>query len=214
MATIVFSHGFGVKADARGMFTQIADTFPQHNFVFFDYNKILENGDIEVAPLNVQAQILQEKLNQQNEEVVLIAHSQGSIITGMVELKNVRKVVLLAPPVVMSMQRVVDKLMKKPNAVIDLDGVSKLPRSDGTTTHISKEYIASIGGVNPLELYQSITNTVETVIVRCTDDEVLGLTNVNKVQNAKHIDVKSDHDFSGNARQELIAILEEELTLT
>lgn len=214
MATIVFSHGFGVKADARGMFTQIADTFPQHNFVFFDYNKILENGDIEVAPLNVQTQILQEKLNQQNEEVVLIAHSQGSIVTGMVELKNVRKVVLLAPPVVMSMRRVVDKLMNKPNAVIDLDGVSKLPRSDGTTTHISKEYIASIDGVNPLELYQSIANTVETVIVRCTEDEVLGLTNVNEVHSAKHIDVKSDHDFNGDARQELLAILKKELTQT
>ncbi len=211
MATIVFSHGFGVKADACGMFTQIADTFPQDSFVFFDYNKILENGDIEVAPLNVQAQILQEKLNQQNEEVVLIAHSQGSIVTGMVELKNVRKVVLLAPPVVMSMRRVVDKLMNKPNAVIDLDGVSKLPRSDGTTTHISKEYIASIDGVNPLELYQSIANTVATVIVRCTEDEVLGLTNVNKVHGAKHIDVKSDHDFSGSARQELLAIIRQEL---
>ncbi len=127
MATIVFSHGFGVKSDARGMFTQIAETFPEHTFVFFDYNTILENGDIEVSPLNEQTEKLQQKLDEQQGEVFLLAHSQGCIVAGLAALDDVKKVILLAPPVEMSMERVVNKLMKKPGAEIDLEGVSKLP---------------------------------------------------------------------------------------
>lgn len=212
MATIVFSHGFGVKSDARGMFTQIADAFPQYNSVLFDYNTILENGDIEVAPLDLQAMILQQKVNEQPGDVIIIAHSQGCIIAGMIDLRNVKKVILLAPPVEMSMQRVIDKLMKKPGAEINLNGTSKLPRSDGTVTHISKEYVQSVSHVSPVDLYASIAQKTNATIVRCVDDEVLGLTNVNEVASAKHIDVSADHDFTGNARTVLLDVLSVELS--
>ena len=211
MATIVFSHGFGVKSDARGMFTQIAEAFPQHGSVLFDYNTVLENGDIEVAPLDLQAMKLQRKVNEQQEDVIIIAHSQGCIVTGMIDLQNVKKVILLAPPVEMSMQRVIDKLMKKPGAEINLDGISKLPRSDGTVTHISKEYLQSVSQVSPIDLYASIAQETDATIVRCVDDEVLGLTNVNKVAEAKHIDVSADHDFTGTARTALLDLLSVEL---
>lgn len=213
MSTLVFSHGFGVKADARGMFTQIANNFPDYNAVLFDYNTVLNDGDIEVAPLNEQASILQRQLNEQSDEITLIAHSQGCIVTGLVQLNNVKKVILLAPPVEMSMQRVVDKLMKKPGAEINLEGMSRLPRSDGTITHISKDYIESVNGIDPISLYNRIASSVETVIIRCTNDEVLGLTNVDEVQNAKHVDIMGDHDFNGEARSQLMAVLTEELSL-
>ena len=211
MTKIIFSHGFGVKADARGMFTEIATNFPEYQFEIFDYNHILKNGDIEVAPLGSQAQKLQEILNKQEDEVGLIAHSQGCIVAGMVNLENVKKVILLAPPEKMSMQRVLDKLMKKPGAEVNLSGMSKLPRSDGTTTLISREYIESVSNINPLEIYQKIANTVATTIVRCTEDEVLGLTEVNKIKNATHIDIGADHDFTGASRVRLLDILSNEL---
>lgn len=211
MTKVIFSHGFGVKADARGMFTEIATNFPEYRFEMFDYNHILKNGDIEVAPLGSQAQKLQEILNKQEDEVVLIAHSQGCIVAGMVKLENVKKVILLAPPEKMSMQRVLDKLMKKPGAEVNLSGMSKLPRSDGTTTLISREYIESVSNINPLEIYQKIANTVATTIVRCTEDEVLGLTEVNKIKNATHIDIEADHDFTGASRVRLLDVLSTEL---
>lgn len=214
MTKVIFSHGFGVKADARGMFTEIAANFPEHQFEMFDYNRILSNGDIEVAPLTVQAEKLQGILNKQNDKVVLIAHSQGCVTAGLVSLKNVKKAILLAPPVQMSMQRVLDKLMKKPGAEINLNGVSKLPRRDGTTTFISREYIESVSDINPLEIYQMIANTVATTIVRCINDEVLGLTNVNEIKNAAHIDLEADHNFTGASRGELIRMLSRELNST
>lgn len=211
MTKIIFSHGFGVKADARGMFTEIAANFPEYQFEMFDYNHILKNGDIKVAPLDEQAKKLQAILDRQEDKAVLIAHSQGCIVAGMVNLENVKKVILLAPPEKMSMQRVLDKLMKKPGAEIDLDGMSKLPRSDGTTTLISREYIESVSNINPLEIYQAIADTVATTIVRCTEDEVLGLTEVNRIKNATHVDIDTDHDFTGTGRARLLDVLYSEL---
>src|SRR5688500_4803226 len=121
MTKIIFSHGFGVRADARGMFTEIAANFPEYQCEMFDYNHILKNGDIEVAPLNDQAKKLQDILNKQKDKVILIAHSQGCIVAGVVDLENVKKVILLAPPENVSMQRVINKLMKKPGAEVNLN---------------------------------------------------------------------------------------------
>lgn len=211
MTKIIFSHGFGVKADARGMFTEIAANFPEHLFEMFDYNRILENGDIEVASLREQAKKLQAILDKQKDKVILIAHSQGCITAGLVNPDNVKKVILLAPPEKMSMQRVMDKLMRKPGAEVNLDGMSRLPRSDGTTTLISREYIESVSHVNPMEIYQKLADTVPTIIVRCTNDEVLGLTEVNKINNATHRDLEADHDFTGASRARLLNVLSYEL---
>lgn len=212
MSTIVFSHGFGVRADARGMFSEIANALPEHTCILFDYNTILPNEDIEVAPLTTQAKKLQQKLDEQtNDDVVIIAHSQGCITTGLANLKNVSKVILLAPPVHLSMQHVIDKLMKKPGAVVNLNGMSQLPRRDGTLTHISRAYIESVADINPLDLYANIAQKTDTVIVRCTNDEVLGLTDVNTVPNAKHIDLASTHDFAGTVRLQLLQLLAKEL---
>lgn len=193
------------------MFTEIAANFPEITFEMFDYNRILENGDIEVASLNDQAKKLQDILDQQKDKVIIIAHSQGCITAGMVTLDNVRKVILLAPPEKMSMQRVIDKLMKKPGAKIDLGGMSKLPRSDGTTTLISREYIESVSNINPMQMYQTMANKVDTTIVRCTEDEVLGLTEVNQIENTAHIDLEADHGFTGASRQRLLDVLSNEI---
>lgn len=207
MKTVVCSHGFGVRADARGMFTEIAAAFPDYDFKTFNYNEILANGDVVVASLDEQAKKLQTVLEEQQGEAILLAHSQGCIISGLVDLAAVSKVILLAPPVDMSMQRVIDKMMRKPGSVINLDGISKLPRSDGHVTHLPSEYLQSIANRNPLDLYQKLIDTKPTTIVRATNDHVLGLTNVDVLNSVNLIDIDADHDFTGESRVELVETL-------
>lgn len=210
--TIIFSHGFGVKADARGMFPEIAAAFPDYVPVMFDYNEVLPNGDTLVVSLPKQAQKLQSVINEtEADEVILIAHSQGSIIAGLVSLSKISKVVLLAPPVVASMQRVIDKIAKRPGAEFNPEGTSKLPRTDGTVTLLPKEYIESLDTVDPLELYKKIANDKPTTIIRATEDHVLGMTNVDEVGAATLVDIPADHDFTGESRQKLIELLKEVL---
>lgn len=208
MATIICSHGFGVRADARGMFTEIARAFPEHTFLTFDYNRIHPNGDIEVRPIDEQVETLQQKIDA-NDDVILLAHSQGCITAGLADLAKVSKAVLLAPPTRMSIERVMQKLMSRPGSAINLGGVSSLMRSDGSKTLIPGEYIASVGSRDPFAIYQDMADRVDTTIIRALDDEVVGLTNVDEITHANHVDLEADHNFTGDSRSKLIATLAE-----
>lgn len=210
-SVVICSHGFGVTADSRGMFPEIARNIPDAEFVMFDYNDVRPNGNTVMASLDAQAKILQRHIDEAREDVVLLCHSQGSMIAGLVDLTKVQKAILLAPPVNMSMQRVIGKMLDRPGSTINPDGLSELPRTDGTTTYLPKEYLQSLDAYTPMELYQTIVNTVPTVIVRATADEVIGLTNVNEITGATHYDITADHNFSGESRRELIEILAKEL---
>ena len=156
---MIYSHGFGVKADARGMFTEIAASFPEYKPVMFDYNEVLPNGDTIVAPIDKQALRLQNAIDEVDaDEVVLLCHSQGCLIAGLVDLSKVVKVILLAPPVVASMQHVIQKLSKKPGSEYLEGGVSRLARSDGSMTFLPNEYMRSLDEINPIELYKKIAD--------------------------------------------------------
>ncbi len=207
MKTIICSHGFGVKADSRGMFTEIANKFPGYTFKMFDYNEILSNGDVVVADIDTQAQKLQSVIDEAEGEIVMLCHSQGCIIAGLVDVTKVSEAILLAPPVLMSMQRVVEKLQNRPGSEINLDGVSKLRRTDGTTTHVPREYIQSLQNRDPIALYETLSQKIPVIIVRAAKDHVLGDTDLSQVSNAQKIDIDSDHDFTGSARAELTTIL-------
>lgn len=207
MGAIICSHGFGVTADSRGMFPEIAAAIPAAQFVMFDYNEVKPNGDTIGASLDEQATKLQEQIDMAGEGCVLLCHSQGSIVAGLADLSSVAKVILLAPPVNMSMQRTIQKMYDRPGSKINLDGTSVLPRSDGTVTYLPKTYLESLDNYVPMDLYQRIADTVPTVIVRATEDEVIGLTNVDEIQHAAHYDVVANHNFEGDARSKLVRII-------
>lgn len=206
MATIICSHGFGVQADARGMFTEIAEAFPDHTFITFDYNQVNDDGNLLVAPLNEQVQVLQEQLDRYPESI-LLAHSQGCVVAGMADISNVAQVILLAPPDKASPERVERKLAQNPSSETNLDGISRLPRSDGSITLISRQYIDSLKDLKPLALYKSMAELRPVTIIRATNDQVLGMTNVDELSAVTLIDIDSDHDFHGKARRILIETL-------
>ena len=59
---VIFSHGFGVLKDSRGLFTELSDMLSNHGIqsVLFDYNEIrLETNEVVVKPFSEQAKILQ-----------------------------------------------------------------------------------------------------------------------------------------------------------
>ncbi|MFO0881904.1 MAG: alpha/beta hydrolase [Candidatus Saccharimonadales bacterium] len=207
MKTVICSHGFGVKADSRGMFTDISQAFPDYNFILFDYNTILDNGDIEVADIDSQVAKLQSVVDKAEGEISLLCHSQGCIVGGLIDASKINKAVLLAPPIKMSMQRVIEKLQERPGSEINLDGVSKLPRTDGTTTLVPSSYVKSLDNRDPIKIYKELAERVPTAIVKVEGDNVLGNTDFSEISNAKVLTINADHDFTGNARAELIATL-------
>lgn len=207
--TVICSHGFAVRADSMGMFTAIAAAFPDYDFEMFDYYDIKPNGDQVLRSLDEQAQILQQHIDTAPEgEIILLCHSQGSTVAGLASLERVSKVVLLAPPVDIDRASLINRLRHRKSAQLNPFGTSTVPRSDGTLMTIPVEYMDSIEAHDQGTLYQKIANTVPTIIVRATDDEILGLTTANEIQGARHIDIAADHNFTGKNRDKLIDALQ------
>lgn len=204
MKTIICSHGFGVRADSLGMFPEIAAAFPDDDFRMFDYSIVAPNGDTTFRSLPEQGEVLQAQIDATDGEIVLLCHSQGCLIPGFADVSRVSKVILLAPPDSITKETILARLRMREGSVIIPVGMSKLPRSDGTTSYIPTDYLESVEAVKPLEVYQRISNTKPTVIIRATHDEIIGLTKVDEIKNAEHIDIASDHNFTGDNRQKLI----------
>lgn len=208
MKVIIYSHGFGVKADARGMFTEIAAAFPEYKSIMFDYNKVLPSGDTIVAPMIDQSEKLQRVIDETDaEKIVLLCHSQGCLVAGLANISKISQVILIAPPVIASEQRIIDKLNTRAGSKLNLTGVSKYPRTDGSMSYLPKSYIEGFKNMKPLKLYDAIARQIPTVIVRATEDDKLGLIDLGYVESAKIVDLPADHDFTGTSRQELIDTL-------
>lgn len=207
MKKIICSHGFGVARDDKGLFPRIQAAFQDYEFVMFDYNKVDEQGSITVRPLPEQVQILEQTLEQYSEPVVLLAHSQGCIVAALSNLKNVDKVIFLTPPASMSSERIVKSFSRRPGTIINLTGDSKLERSDGAITVVPKEYWQGLDVIEAPELFASVAKDRELTIVRATQDEVLGRTDLTVPQQARLIDIKADHNFTGTFAKDLNQLL-------
>lgn len=210
--TVICSHGFAVRANSLGLFSDIKATFPGYEFTMFDYYDIKPNGDQVVRPLEEQAELLQQKINTAPDgDIILLCHSQGGTVAGLIDLRRVIKVILLAPPVEFDSDTLLLRLQKRRGSKLDRYGMSVVPRSDGTTMYMPSEYLDSLERYDRTMLYQDMADTVPTTIVRAVDDEILGLTAVDKLKNIQLIDIAADHNFTKLARRKLLTALSEVL---
>jgi len=207
MKTVLCSHGFGVKADSKGMFTAIAAAFPAIDFRMFDLNDERPDGDTYVRPLDGMAAELQDRIDIADGEIILLCHSLGCVVAGLVDTARVSKIVLLAPPDKIDHERYIARLRSRKGSEIDLSGMSVLPRTDGSTTYLPKEFFASVANADLMELYRKIAADKPTVIIRALQDEMIGLTKIDTIKNARIVDLDTDHNFTGEGRQKLIGVL-------
>ena len=213
---VVFSHGFGVRKDARGMFTDIAAALP-YTPVLFDYNTFDVHNNTHVPPLTDQAHTMQDVLARTrrahpNATIDLIAHSQGCIVAGLAKPRGLHKILLLAPPKTLSAQRIITLFGKREGTIINQQGVSKLARRDGTTTILSAAYWQSLAATDPQQLYNDLAARAPTTVVVADHDEVLGGHTFDRLSPAVTVrHLAANHDFSGSARSEMVALIRHEL---
>lgn len=213
MSSIVFSHGFGVRKDSRGMFTDIAQALSNFECDLFDYNELLEGGDVRVRPFSEQVKILNDHIvGAGDEDITLICHSQGCVIASLADTSNVGKIILLAPPTELSVEHFMQVFGSREGIARDSDGTLAIPRTDGTTTFVGRDYLDELTGVDVLAGYQKLADLHDVTIVRATTDNILGETSFDGLVNVKIIDIEADHDFTGTARTALIRYIAEEVS--
>ncbi|MDA1038259.1 MAG: hypothetical protein O2877_01050 [bacterium] len=209
---VLFSHGFGVKKDDRGLFTDIAASLVDVDSVMFDYNEIdEENNTITVKPFSEQAELLKSVVKEQREKfpdavIDLICHSQGSRIAAIARPSGIRKTIMIAPPTDSGIERTLARYLDNPEAEIDLVGVSKLPRTDGSTTFVPAAYWDERRKQDqPIDNYNKLSSVTELVLINGNQDVVLGETSFDDLgEGIKIINLEGDHDFTGEDRVVLL----------
>lgn len=212
---VVFVHGFGVRYDSRGMFTDLEENLPKDwGYVLFDLYEVSGNA-VYVTQISDQIKKLNKVIDDVKDEfksakIHVIAHSKGCVVTALAMPKVEGKIVLLAPPETFG-KNLQDYFEKYPGAKKTNDCLI-IPRKDGTITHISDKYFQESMQIQPDEEILKLSNQRKVIIFQTTEDEVIGLTSYSKLQgnsNIKIIPIKSDHNFTGDNRRRLINQLKE-----
>lgn len=212
---VVYSHGFGVRKDDRGLFTDIASAVPDAEHIMFDYNQIDEQTNtLTVSPLQGQVRKLKEQLDKIGSDAVvdLVAHSQGCVVAALAKPQNVRQILCLAPPDNVDVERLLNFFGSRKGSEIDLDGQSRIPRRDGSTTIIPAAYWQSLKGLDVIRLYNRLPDLARVKFLIANDDEVLGTTNFDKTdERIELVQLDGNHDFTEDARKYLVEYVKNDL---
>lgn len=214
--TILYSHGFGTRADARGIFTDISSVFPEREHVFFDYNDLIDEKTIRATPIGVQ----ERKFTQQYEAIDkssfpidIISHSLGCVIAAKCMPIGVRKAVFLAPPPLLDVGFSLMRLQLQYGITLDQHTESRLTRRDGHSTLIPPAYWEGLDGVDPISLYNAFAQTTEMHFICANQDEAFRMNTfpgLDKSILIHHID--GDHNFIKEYRAGLLATIAEILS--
>ncbi len=218
---VVFSHGFGVRKEDRGLFTAISKALPDVKSVMFDYNPINEESNTLTAkPLDEQALKLRKVINSARLDypgavIDLVCHSQGCVVAGLVKPRGLRKIILLTPPDDISQEKLIKQLGERTGEAIDPTVRVRLARADGSTTVVHPEYWQSLAGINPIKLYNRLAKFTALRIINARQDEVLGKVNFEGIDpGISLVTLDGNHNFDDEeSRKRILYILQKELSL-
>lgn len=116
----------------------------------------------------------------------------------------IRKIILIAPPVTMNLERMMNAFKSRPGTKIDMNSTSRIVRSDGSITLVPSKYFIERTMIQPMRLYNELAKVTELVIIRAKQDNVLGETEFSVLKNVRLIELDGDHEFSGDSRKGLL----------
>jgi hypothetical protein len=216
---VIFSHGFGVRKEDRGLFTAISKALSDAESVLFNYNPINEKANTLTAkPLNEQARKLRKVINATRAEypdaiIDLVCHSQGCVVAALLKPRGMRKIIMLTPPDDVSETTVAKQLGARMETAIDVTVRTRLSRSDGSTTVIHPEYWQSLASVEPVKLYNRLARFTALRIINARQDEVLGDVSFEGIDpGISLVTLEGGHNFEDEeSRKRLLYILQKEL---
>lgn len=220
---VIFSHGFGVRRDARGLFTDIVEAFRNGDVdidvELFDYTIFNEEENtITVPPLSRQAEVLQSKVEEvrrvyPDATIDIVCHSQGAVAAGLISMEgmHIRKMIFIAPPVTLDFTRMLSAFQSREGTIIDMDGMSRLARRDGSFTLVPSMYFKERKNIQPMELFVSVSQKTDLLIVVAKQDEVLGETRLSFSKVLRVVELEGNHDFSKEYRADLLRIVVSEI---
>lgn len=215
---IIYSHGFGVRKDDRGLFTEIAAVLPKFEHIMFDYGSWNdESKELTIPTLTEQMKHLGQVISETKAEnpdsiIELICHSQGCVVAALLRPQGIHKAIFTGPPAELSVDNMLHLFKSRPGSEINLHGISHLKRADFSTTNVSPEYWQSINSIDPIALYNEYAETTSLTIINAAEDEIIGSCDFSRLTpEIKLVEVKTGHNFENAGRQQLIDAIKQKL---
>ncbi|MCA9309330.1 alpha/beta hydrolase [Candidatus Saccharibacteria bacterium] len=213
---VIFVHGFGVRWDSRGIFTDIAENLPDGwGSVLFDLYDI-DGDNVRILSISDQAKRVQTTYKEISElhpgaTIHLIAHSMGCIVAIEANLNINGRLVLLAPPSTFGGGALEEYFTQYPGAEKQADKLV-VPRKDGTISHIPYTFFKQMAQTDPIETVSVYAEQHQLVVMAAEDDELVDTTKYASFgDDTKIISIPGDHNFTDKHRGELIACIQKEL---
>ena len=217
---VVFSHGFGVRRDTSGFFTEIAQNLPVgYGYLLFDYYGYDEpSNTVTLTGFSAQVKMLQKVLSwtaEQTgvEQINIVAHSIGSIVAAMARPPSIHSVIMLAPPTHIG-DNTRNYFTGQPGSQ-HTDGVWLVPRRDGTTSKISEKLFDEFETTDAATEIVAYAEQRQLTILTATADEVLTDTDYTVFATTPNILIigvaGASHNFVGDARPKVIQLIREHL---
>ncbi len=208
---IIFSHGFGVRKDDRGLLDDLASAFPEAESILFDYFIVDEaSHTLTITPLSEQVKMLNKvisKARADNPKAVidLIGHSQGTVIAALAKPTGIRKSIMTAPVFDMRIERTIERHTKNPGSEINLNGISKLRPLDGYTRIVPAEYWSERKNLpSTFSLYNEFAKRTELIMINANQDDIIGNADLTELSSdIKVINLDGNHGFYDAARANL-----------
>ena len=208
---VVFSHGFGVDRTSRGMFTEIVKALPaDYGYVLFDYYDN-DGKTVNISTFADQQRILLTIIGWLSEQrsvtdISLVAHSMGCIVAASAQAPELKKAVMMAPPLHIG-DRTRAYFTSKFGAV-QKGELWIIPRKDGTTSIIPEALFAELIEIDAQELLLDYATVQPYSLLIPTNDEVLGEVDYNDLALDDNIAAQTidgaDHNFTGQSRAAMI----------
>ena len=215
---IIYSHGFGVRMDDNGLLTDIANHLSKFQSILFDYSVFNEaQNTLTIEPLSVQAKMLNDvvektRLTYPSARIDLVCHSQGATVAAIAKPNGITKTIFLAPAFDISVERRLPRYAKKPGAEINLEGISRVPASNGLIRLIPAEYWKELNDLDTFDLYNNFAEQTDLLIINANQDQIVSLPDLSKLSSKiKITSIDGNHGFSGVDRPKLIQTLIEVL---
>ena len=205
---VVFSHGFGVQRDSRGMFSELAESFDSDwGVLLFDYNDINGNN-VSLRPYSVQQAMLKtvlEYVKDQYKTIVVVGHSMGAITVGLLDSPIPVLSILLAPPVHGPRPNADSAWAARPGAYYEGDMLI-VPRKDGTISHIPQAFFDESALVDCPQVLEHYARHANVFIIQALEEDILSHTeNYQRLQidQTRLIALHGNHNFDSPHRAEL-----------
>lgn len=206
-ATVVMAHGFGThKHESTAYFDDISAALTANHFrvVRFDFSGYGKSeGDPLAACYSKHKSDLSSVLDfvKQNysEPIYIFAQSMGCFVTALTLAHGIKKTIMTGIPN-SNVQYIVDRITQrygsKPGGHVDHNGVSILPRSDGSYQKIGSQFWKDILALDSLTQVEKYSKLSELLIVHWNQDEILGtefLRDYDSIPSLKAIWLDGDH---------------------